>query len=96
MEEYDDLFDEEYDLWQEELDNYDSEYFDNQIDEIYQQHLNDYYKSYEDRNLFVLIYNTSSKKEYIVPGTNIRKTETYENNKLKTTTYYKDIKMQGE
>ena len=58
MHEYEDLFDEEYDIWQEEERQKQEDYFDNHSDELYEQYVNDYYQSLEDKNMFVLIYNT--------------------------------------
>ena len=74
MHEYEDIFDEEYDMWQEEERQRQEDYFDNQADELYEQYVSDYYQKLEDENKFVLIYNTSTIREYIIPGTNIHKT----------------------
>ena len=51
--------------------------------------MSDYYQKLEDENKFVLIYNTASIREYIIPGTNIHKTEQLVNGKVKTTSYFK-------
>ena len=75
MHEIEELFDEEYDIWQEEERQKQEDYFDNHEDELYEQYVSDYYQSLEDKNMFVLIYNTSTVREYIVPGTNVHKTE---------------------
>ena len=89
MHEYEDIFDEEYDMWQEEERQRQEDYFDNQADELYEQYVSDYYQKLEDENQFVLIYNTSTIREYIIPGTNIHKTEQLANGKVKTTSYFK-------
>ena len=89
MHEYEDIFDEEYDMWQEEERQKQEDYFDNQADELYEQYVSDYYQKLEDEHKFVLIYNTASIREYIIPGTNIHKTEQLENGKVKTTSYFK-------
>ena len=89
MHEYEDIFDEEYDMWQEEERQRQEDYFDNQADELYEQYVSDYYQKLEDENKFVLIYNTSTIREYIIPGTNIHKTEQLANGKVKTTSYFK-------
>ena len=89
MHEYEDIFDEEYDMWQEEERQRQEDYFDNQADELYEQYVSDYYQKLEDENKFVLIYNTSTMREYIIPGTTIHKKEQLENGKLKSTVYFK-------
>ena len=89
MHEYEDIFDEEYDLWQSEERQRQEDYFDNQADDLYEQYVSDYYQKLEDENQFVLIYNTSTVREYIIPGTNIHKTEQLVNGKVKTTSYFK-------
>ena len=89
MHEYEDIFDEEYDMWQSEERQRQEDYFDNHADEMYEQYVSDYYQSLENKNMFVLIYNTASIREYIIPGTNIHKTEQLENGKVKTTSYFK-------
>ena len=89
MHEYEDIFDEEYDMWQSEERQRQEDYFDNQADELYEQYVSDYYQKLEDENQFVLIYNTSTIREYIIPGTNIHKTEQLANGKVKTTSYFK-------
>ena len=89
MHEYEDIFDEEYDMWQAEQRQRQEDYFDNQADELYEQYVSDYYQKLEDENKFVLIYNTSTIREYIIPGTNIHKTEQLANGKVKTTSYFK-------
>lgn len=96
MHEYEDIFDEEYDMWQEEERQRQEDYFDNQADELYEQYVSDYYQELEDENQFVLIYNTSTIREYIIPGTNIHKTEQLANGKVKTTSYYKSGKIKKE
>ena len=65
------------------------DYFDNQADDLYEQYVSDYYQKLEDEHKFVLIYNTSTIREYIIPGTNIHKTEQLVNGKVKTTSYFK-------
>ena len=89
MHEYEDIFDEEYDMWQAEQRQRQEDYFDNQTDELYEQYVSDYYQKLEDENKFVLIYNTSTIREYIIPGTNIHKTEQLANGKVITTSYFK-------
>lgn len=89
MHEYEDIFDEEYDMWQSEERQRQEDYFDNQADDLYEQYVSDYYQKLEDENKFVLIYNTSTIREYIIPGTNIHKTEHLVNGKVKTTSYFK-------
>ena len=97
MHEYEELFDEEYDMWQEEERQRQEDYFANQADELYEQYVSDYYQKLEDENKFVLIYNTSTIREYIIPGTNIHKTEQLVNGKVKTTSYFKtDVIKKGE
>ena len=89
MHEYEDIFDEEYDMWQSEERQRQEDYFNNQADELYEQYVSDYYQKLEDEHKFVLIYNTSTIREYIIPGTNIHKTEQLANGKVKTTSYFK-------
>ena len=89
MHEIEELFDEEYDIWQEEERQRQEDYFDNHADDMYEQYVSDYYQSLEDKNMFVLIYNTSTVREYIVPGTNVHKTEKLENGIVKYTSYFK-------
>ena len=89
MHEFEELFDEEYDIWQEEERQKQEDYFDNHADELYEQYVSDYYQSLEDKNMFVLIYNTSTVREYIVPGTNVHKVEKLENGIVKYTSYFK-------
>ena len=89
MHEYEELFDEEYDMWQAEQRQRQEDYFDNHSDELYEQYVSDYYQKLEDEHKFVLIYNTSTIREYIIPGTNIHKTEQLANGKVKTTSYFK-------
>ena len=89
MHEYEDIFDEEYDMWQSKELQKQEDYFDNRADELYEQYVSDYYQKLEDENQFVLIYNTASIREYIIPGTNIHKTEQLANGKVKTTSYFK-------
>lgn len=89
MHEYEELFDEEYDMWQSEQRQRQEDYFDNHADELYEQYVSDYYQSLENKNMFVLIYNTSTVREYIVPGTNVHKVEKLVNGKVKTTSYFK-------
>ena len=89
MHENEDIFDEEYDMWQEEERQRQEDYFDNQADEFYEQYVSYYYQKLEDEHKFVLIYNTSTITAYIIPGTNIHKTEQLENGKVKTTSYFK-------
>ena len=88
MHEIEELFDEEYDIWQEEYQKQE-DYFDNHTDELYEQYVSDYYQSLEDKNMFVLIYNTSTVREYIVPGTNVHKIEKLENGIVTYTSYFK-------
>ena len=92
MHELEELFDEEYDLWEDQQQD---DYFDYHADEMYEQYVSDYYQAFEDNNKFVLIYDTSTVKEYIVPGTNVHKIEQYENNKLKTVEYFKECKKEN-
>ena len=96
MNEYDELFDEEFDLWQEEERQRQEDYFDEHADEMYEQYVSDYYQSLEDKNMFILIYNTSTIREYIVPGTNIHKSERLENGKVVCTSYYKQYNNEKE
>lgn len=96
MLEYEDIFDEEYDIWQEEERQRQEDYFDNQADEMYEQYVSDYYQSLEDKNMFVLIYNTSIVREYIVPGTNVHKFEKLENGKVVCTSYFKKYNNEKE
>ena len=96
MHEIEELFDEEYDIWKEEEHQKQEDYFDNRSDEIYEQYVSDYYQSLEDKNMFVLIYNTSTVREYIVPGTNVHKTEKLENGIVTHTSYFKSINNRKE
>ena len=96
MHEIEELFDEEYDIWQEEERQKQEDYFDNHEDELYEQYVSDYYQSLEDKNMFVLIYNTSTVREYIVPGTNVHKTEKLENGIVTHTSYFKSINNRKE
>lgn len=96
MREYEELFDEEYDMWQEEERQRQEDYFDNKADEMYEQYVHDYYQKLEDEHQFVLIYNTASIREYIIPGTNIHKTEQLENGKVKVTSYFKTATKKEE
>lgn len=96
MHEYEELFDEEYDMWQEEERQRQEDYFDNRADEMYEQYVHDYYQKLEDEHQFVLIYNTASIREYIIPGTNIHKTEQLENGKVKVTSYFKTATKKEE
>ena len=89
MHEIEELFDEEYDIWQEEERQRQEDYFDNHADELYEQYVSNYYQSLEDKNMFVLIYNTSTVREYIVPGTNVHKLEKLENGIVTYTSYFK-------
>ena len=96
MHEFEELFDEEYDNWQEEERQRQEDYFDNQADELYEQYISDYYQSLEDKNMFVLIYNTSTVREYIVPGTNVHKVEKLHNGIVTCTSYFKSINNREE
>lgn len=96
MHEFEELFDEEYDVWQEEKHQRQEDYFDNHADEMYEQYVSDYYQSLEDKNMFVLIYNTSTVREYIVPGTNVHKVEKLENGKVICTSYFKSVNNRKE
>ena len=96
MHEIEELFDEEYDIWQEEERQRQEDYFDNHADDMYEQYVNDYYQSLEDKNMFVLIYNTSTVREYIVPGTNVHKTEKLKNGIVTSTSYFKSINNRKE
>ena len=96
MHEIEELFDEEYDIWQEEELQRQEDYFDNHADEMYEQYVSDYYQNLEDKNMFVLIYNTSTVREYIVPGTNVHKTEKLENGIVTHTSYFKSINNRKE
>ena len=89
MHEYENIFDEEYDMWQSETRQRQEDYFDNQADELYEQYVSDYYQKLEDEHKFVLIYNTSTIREYIIPGTNIHKTEQLVNGEEITRSYIK-------
>ena len=71
-----------YDEYLEETNQTPEDVFDNYADDMYEQDMYDYYQKLEDENKFVLIYNTSSIREYIIPGTNICKTETLKNSKV--------------
>ena len=96
MHEFEELFDEEYDVWQEEERQRQEDYFDNHADELYEQYVSDYYQSLEDKNMFVLIYNTSTVREYIVPGTNVHKVEKLENGIVTCKSYFKSITNRKE
>lgn len=96
MHEYEDLFDEEYNIWQEEERQKQEDYFDNHADELYEQYVSDYYQSLEDKNMFVLIYNTSTVREYIVPGTNVHKVEKLENGIVTHASYFKSNNYRKE
>ena len=96
MHEIEELFDEEYDIWQEEERQRQEDYFDNHADELYEQYVSNYYQSLEDKNMFVLIYNTSTVREYIVPGTNVHKIEKLENGIVTYTSYFKSINNKKE
>ena len=96
MHEFEDLFDEEYDIWQDEERQRQEDYFDNHEDDMYEQYVSDYYQNLEDKNMFVLIYNTSTVREYIVPGTNVHKTEKLENGIVTHTSYFKSINNRKE
>ena len=96
MHEIEELFDEEYDIWQEEERQKQEDYFDNHADELYEQYVSDYYQNLEDKNMFVLIYNTSTVREYIVPGTNVHKVEKLENVIVKYTSYFKSVNNRKE
>ena len=78
-----------YDEYLEDTDQTPEDVFDDYADNIYEQDMYDYYQKLEDENKFVLIYNTNSIREYIIPGTNIHKTETLENGKTICKLYYK-------
>lgn len=78
-----------YDDYLEETHQTFSDIFDEHADDMYEQYMHEYYQKLEDENKFVLIYNTSSIREYIIPGTNICKTEKLENGKVICTSYYK-------
>ena len=95
MHEFEELFDEEYDIWQEECQRQE-DYFDNHTDELYEQYLSDYYQNLEDKNMFVLIYNTSTVREYIVPGTNVHTVEKLNNGKVVCTSYFKKYNNEKE
>ncbi len=96
MEEYDDVFDEEYEEWLNDEHIRQEDYFDNHADEMYEQYVTEEYERYERENRFVLIYNTSSLREYIIPGTSIHKTETLKNNKVTCTSYFKKYSRNEE
>ena len=89
MEELEQIFDEEFDMWQEEERQRQEDYFDDHADEIYEQYMMDYYQKLDNENKFVLIYNTSTVREYIIPGTNIHKYESLVDGKVKVTSYFK-------
>lgn len=89
MHEYEELFDEEFDLWQEEERQRQEDYFDAHADEMYEQYVSDYYQQLENEHKFVLIYNTSTIREYIVPGTNVHKVESIKDGKIVATSYFK-------
>ena len=90
-EDYKDLFDEEYKEW------FDEEYirqeneFSNYADEIYAKYITEEYEKYEKANKFVLIYDTDTLREYIIPGTNIHKTESLKDGKITCTSYFKSM-----
>lgn len=96
MEEYDDIFDEEYDEWLNDERIRQEDYFDNHADEMYEQYVTEEYERYERENRFVLIYNTSSLREYIIPGTNIHKTESLKDGKVVCTSYFKKYSRNEE
>ena len=87
MQDCDDTFDNE----QEECQ--DDDYY---VDDIYERQVNDYYQHLEDENKFVLIYNTSTIIEYIIPSTNIHKIEQLNNNKVISTIYFKSNNYRKE
>ena len=87
MQDCDDTFDNE----QEECQ--DDDYY---VDNIYESQVNDYYQHLEDENKFVLIYNTSTIREYIIPGTNINKIEQLNNNKVISIIYFKSNNYRKE
>ena len=87
MQDCDDTFDNE----QEECQ--DDDYY---VDNIYESQVNDYYQHLEDENKFVLIYNTSTIREYIIPSTNIHKIEQLNNNKVISTIYFKSNNYRKE
>lgn len=79
-------FEQDYDTWNTTLNE---EFFDNHADEMYEQYISEQYQQLEKENKFVLIYNTSLLKEYIVPGTNIHKIIQIKPDGSKVTSYYK-------
>lgn len=96
MHEIEELFDEEYDEWLNDERQRQEDYFDNHADELYEQYVTDYYQSLEDKNMFILIYNTSTVREYIVPGTNVHKVEKLDNGKVINTSYFKSTDRNEE
>lgn len=96
MHEFEELFDEEYDEWLNDEHQRQEDYFDNRSDEMYEQYVSDYYQSLEDKNMFVLIYNTSTVREYIVPGTNVHKVEKLKDGKVVCTSYFKQYNKEKE
>lgn len=67
------------------------DYFDDHADEMYEKYVEKKYDKID--NQFVCVYNTSTVREYIIPGTNIHKTEIIDNDKVKSTIYYKKGKL---
>lgn len=57
------------------------------IDDMYEQYMDEYYQKLD--NKFILINNTSTIREYTIPGTNIYKTERLSNGDIIATSYYK-------
>ena len=92
MHEYEDIFDKEFDLWQEEERQKQEDYFFNKADEEYEKYMEAYYQKLDDEHQFVLIYNTSTIREYIIPGTSIHKLEKLINNKVISTSYFNSRK----
>ena len=72
---------EEFEYEEQEIDR-DDEYIDEKVHEKILEEKNEYYEQLEKENKFVLIFNTATRKEYIVPNTDVYKVETYENGKL--------------
>lgn len=85
-----------YDDYLEETHQTFVDVFDEHTDEMYEKYVSDYYKSLEDKNMFVLIYNTSTVREYIVPGTNVHKVEKLDNGKVICTSYFKSVNNRKE
>ena len=85
-----------YDDYLEETHQTFADVFDEHADDMYEQYLHEYYQKLEDENKFVLIYNTSTVREYIVPGTNVHKTEKLENGIVTHTSYFKSINNRKE